>query len=452
MRSVDSGGTGSTPRDRSRARGVLSFVAPRPWRWLQRLAFQINRVVVLGMGIGVPGSVEPVFSRETVNRLRSIPAGAGNVMVGPHSGTHDAYLMYELCRVAGRMPAGFFMAAEYYADTGVLGRALLRRLGAIPVARGRHNPQAVRYMARRLAEGNWCGLFPEGESYYSREVMPLEHGALRTAIEAALDDAGGRSVPILLTPFALVYFYTRPAFTLRRLDAVLAAIEARKEIFSQTRSGELPARIIDAADALMEHKARRYGVPRDAWDAADRFERVRRLQQVVIEDLECRYRGAVQEGFIRRRAIKIRMRIYERLRDQPVDAIERDRLNEDLLKIRDIIIAAPFSPRCLEKYCDLEMWIEYVRRMHVSLGLPQPDLGPQRAVIEVLPGIDVRPLAARYRALGCDAARTQLLSDETEKLRETLQRAVDAICARHPRARMGERAAGDAPASNSVGT
>ena len=412
---------------------MLAFVAPRPWGWLQRLAFLVNRFVVLGLGVGAPGRVQPVLSQQSVARLRAIPATAGNVLVGPHSGTHDPHLMYELCRVARRLPAGFFMAAEYYQARSALGRAFLRHLGAIPVARGRHNPRAVRHMVERLAAGSWCGLFPEGESYHSREVMPLEYGAVRTAIEAALAVRDPRRTPVLLTPFALVYFYRHPARTLRRLEAVLARVESHPEVFGEPRQGELTQRILLATDALTRHKARRYGVADGEWNAAGRFERVARLQRVVTEALERRYRGGVQAGFVRRRAMKIRMRIYEQLRELPADAPQRKQLEEDLLKTRDIVIVAPFSPQCLEKYGDLEMWVEYVRRMHVALGLPQPDLGPQRAVIDVLAPVDVHPLAAHYRNAADDDGRVAILIEETEKLREALQRGVDAIVERHPR-------------------
>ena len=114
----------------------------------------------------------------------------------------------------------------------------MRWLGAIPVARGRSNPQAIEYVIRALCEGRWAGIYPEGEMYYSREVMPMEHGAVRIAISAALriqEQARERGIarnrwrPVLITPFAHAYFFSNPSKSLQRIEAKLAELKLRSK-------------------------------------------------------------------------------------------------------------------------------------------------------------------------------------------------------------------------------
>jgi hypothetical protein len=316
----------------------------------------------------------------------------------------------------------------------------MRRLGVIPVARGRPNPEAIEYVVDRLCEGQWAGIFPEGDVYYSREVMPMEYGALRIAVEAALRlsrAARGSSAthglrPILITPFAHVYFFTNRALTARKVERAVGELERRQEVFGRLQSGSLIQRLGAIADRLIEHKALQYAAPRDAWQAPDRFERARKLQHWVLEDLERRYLGAVQTGYERRRAIHVRMRIYARLTDVATDGVQRAVFLQDIQRTRDIILAAPFNPQYQLQHPDLETWVEHLRRYRVAVGLPDCDLGPQKAVFKILPSIDVRGIADAYREIPGERDRMEFLFRETETLRKIIQSGIDAICRANP--------------------
>src|SRR5439155_27320898 len=151
-------------------------------------------------------------------------------------------------------------------------------LGAIPVRRGKPNPEAIEYLTQRIARGGWGGIFPEGAIYISRRVMPMEYGAVRIAVEAALKvqsaaRLGGQPSPrpIFMTPYAHVYFHTDREEMLRRMSEALREIEARPEIFGQGREGDLAGRLRNVARRILDSKARRYRIATDGWEALDLF-------------------------------------------------------------------------------------------------------------------------------------------------------------------------------------
>jgi 1-acyl-sn-glycerol-3-phosphate acyltransferase len=426
--------------EQDRAAARLAYQPPVPSRLAQWVGFGINRVYNLALGRRSLGRMTPVFARADLALLRALPREAGNVLVGPHPGPHDSFLMYELYRRAHRRAAVFLVAAEAFYRESTIARALMRRLGVIPVARGRPNPEAIEYVVARLCEGQWAGIFPEGDVYYSREVMPMEYGALRIAVEAALrvsrtewaPRAGHGVRPILITPFAHVYFFTDRRLTERKVEQAVGELEQRKEVFGRVQPGPLIDRLAAIADRLIEHKAQQYGAPKDAWAAPDRFARARKLQHWVLEDLERRYLGAAQAGYERRRAIHVRMRIYARMTGDGVAEAQRTIFLEDIQKTRDIILAAPFSPRYQLRHPDLETWAEHLRRYRISVGLPDCDLGPQKAVFKILPSVDAHNIAETYRAISSERDRMEFLFGETETLRKMIQSGIDAICHANP--------------------
>ncbi|MCP4304328.1 MAG: 1-acyl-sn-glycerol-3-phosphate acyltransferase, partial [bacterium] len=206
--------------------------------------------------------------------MKAIPPGAGNILVGPHPGPLDPQLMFYLLGATHRGPAVFLMAAEVYFGGTALRRLALNRLGVIPVARGRKNPEAVRIMSELIASGWWGGIFPEGEVYFSRQVMPMEDGAIRIAVEAALEiqqeteeggQGGSQLRPVFLTPFAHVYFFKHPKHALSRADKALRELESHPMIAIKSPRGDLPTRLRRAADRLLGNKADAYGIPREEW-------------------------------------------------------------------------------------------------------------------------------------------------------------------------------------------
>jgi 1-acyl-sn-glycerol-3-phosphate acyltransferase len=411
---------------------TLDFEAPRysPLAW--RIASAANRIFCLGFGGSAHGSITPILPESALAELRSIPQGAGNILVGPHPGPLDAHLMFHLLGAAHRGPAVFLMAAESYFGGTALRRSVLNRLGVIPVARGRKNPEAVRMMSELIASGWWGGIFPEGEVYFSRQVMPMEDGAIRIAIDAALDiqrmaEEEGQDSDlrrrVFLTPFAHVYFFKNPKQALRRAEKALRELEAHPMIAVSNPQGNLPTRLRRAADRLLENKADEYGVPREEWRDDDRFERTRKLQDAVLRRLEKDYLGQVGTGYVRRRASRVRMACFERLADS---------------EIPELILMTPFNRAYRESHNDLEMWVEYLCRFRSALDMPPFNFGPQIVEFRVRTPIDVHPMATEYRSLASDDDRLRYLYRKTEVVRERVQAGVDDISRAHGTMRIVE--------------
>ncbi len=411
----------------------LAFLAPKPSAVLQRLAFLVNRLVFLR-----PSRLRIAIAAADAARMRALPRDAGNVLVGAHPGPSDPYLMFHLYHVLDRLPAGFLMAAEPFYRRPWIVRALLRRLGAMPVARGRRNPEAVAYMSAQIASGRWCGMFPEGEIYYSRDLMPMEHGAVRIAIDAALEAqrrARGSPPPVLITPFAHVYFYRDPDATLRLLASALGALEARPEVHGAPQDGDVVPRLREVASRIIEHRAERYAVPAAVWRGGDRFERAHRLADYVLEELEHRHLGEVRDDHVRRRALRARMKLFELLETE-TRADARERLLLDVQKTRDIVMTVPFSPDYVARHGDLEMAAEYLQRYCWVLGLPAPWLGSQEAEVRFLDPTDAHLIAGKYEARDSEAEGREHLSRCTEDLRARIQDAVDRIVRERPTRRL----------------
>ncbi len=424
---------------------ILTFKAPKPKPWLQRFLLAVNRTVFL------PAfkHVEVVLPPSEVDRLRAIPGHAGNMLVAPHPDSLDGPIMFHLYHVAGKVPAGFFVASDALQKSTGLYRALLSLLGAVPVRRGKPNPEAIEYLTRRIAEGGWGGIFPEGAIYISRRVMPMEYGAVRIAIEAALKvQAAARSSgpqalrPIFITPYAHVYFHTDRQEMLRNMSQALHEIEALPDVFGQGRQGDLGGRLRDVAQRILESKARRYQIATDGWEALDLFERGERLQGRLLEQLEQKYRGGIGTGYARRRAMKVRMKIYERLAESsPAPKAE---LREDMQKTLDVVALISFDRAYVSTYGDMEMWGEFLRRFRDSVGMAEGPFGRRRAVVRVLKSKEVHEPAKAYEALPDEESRRAFLFRLTEDLRNEIQAAVDEICRENPPLRLAE-APGHAP-------
>jgi 1-acyl-sn-glycerol-3-phosphate acyltransferase len=62
----------------------------------------------------------------------------------------------------------------------------LPRVNAIPTRRYRIDPQAVRVVLRRLAEGEAVGVFPEGERSWDGELQPFRRGTIRVLLKSGV--------------------------------------------------------------------------------------------------------------------------------------------------------------------------------------------------------------------------------------------------------------------------
>lgn len=418
-------------------KAIYTFKAPEPKTWMQRLLLSLNRRIMLPWVRKTQLELPPA----ELQKLRAIPKNAGNILVGPHPDNEDGGLMFDLYRRAGVVPAGFFIGSEVLVRQSRFVQKLMAAIGAIPVARGKSNPEATQYLTDKIAEGGWGGIFPEGTVYLSRQVMPMEYGAFKISLEAALkvrEEALAKGVspksirPILVTPFAHVYYHTNLKKMLKTMDAKLAEIEEKPEFFGKKQTGKLTERIKQVADKLLEERAKRYNIPLTEFADPDIFESAHKLENLLLETLEKKYKGAVQTGFSRRRAIKLKMMIVQELNTKPLSDDRKKELKTDLQKTLDIATLTSFNREYMNQYNDIEMWGEFLRRLRDMVGLDFQPFGHRKAVMHILPSVDMHEAAENYLKIEGEEKRQQFLFDLTESARQRIQQEVTHICKTRP--------------------
>lgn len=395
------------------------FKPAKPWGWLISLAALLNRAFMCG---DTQFDVRPT----DLALLRDLPPGC---LIAPNHAHHaDPQVTFELARRARRRV--IFMATREAFDIcrGWWGWCL-QHLGVFSVNRGAPNTEALKFAQAILVAGTHDLLmFPEGEVYLLNDVvMPLKPGVARLALDAASElKQQRRPRPVFIVPVAIKYRFLGdigPA-----LEAKTAQLEA--QVRSGPQIGPLYPRIVALGTEILSRAEEKYGVRPDA--GLDLYERVRRLRRTLLEELERKYLGHVQDAFDFDRARKLMIRIQGRLLagrgtaghygpsnvppDDPLSAdLEAANLCARSVAFRDDYLAEDPTPeRMAETLTKLEREV---------LGRPiRTSLGKRRAVIRIVPPLDVHEYLPQYGAFPEDTIEAVVI-----RLHETLQAALDAI-------------------------
>ncbi|RLS29928.1 MAG: 1-acyl-sn-glycerol-3-phosphate acyltransferase [Planctomycetota bacterium] len=106
-----------------------------------------------------------LFTRCTATNACTFPETGPAIIVGNHSSPADPMLLWLGHFAQFKNPRlrviGFMMAREYYELNGLL-NWMCRALESIPVERSGQDMAPIREALRRLQNGHWLGLFPEG--------------------------------------------------------------------------------------------------------------------------------------------------------------------------------------------------------------------------------------------------------------------------------------------------
>jgi hypothetical protein len=306
---------------------------------------------------------------------------------------------------------------------------LFQRLGVFSVNRGGKNREARRFAREVLETGAYDLLmFPEGEMYLLNDlVMPLKPGVARLALEAAGTlKRNDRDRPVFIVPVAIKYRYDEDVTA--ALEALTVRLEER--VWGERRAGALYERIVAMGTELLAQKERLHGVM--AIPGESLFERIHRLRRILLERLEEKHLGRVQQGFDFDRARKLIIRIQGSVLDaeriggylSAHTYTQPGFLSEDLEAAQlcarsvafqdDYLLQNPSPERMAETLVKLEREV---------LGTETRTFGKRRAVIRIAEPLNVFELLQGDNT----ASDNESIEAIVIQVQETLQQALDAI-------------------------
>ncbi len=230
-----------------------------------------------------------VFFRQVeVVGLEHVPATGPVIFAGNHPNSLiDPILILTTC---GRIV--HFAAKDTLFTTRIM-RALLRGLGAVPLARrddhgaAIDNQAAFTAMFDTLDGGRAIGIFPEGISHDASQLARLKTGAARLALGAA-----ARGTPVTIVPCGLTFINPR-SFRSRALvqygEPIVVPVPVPDPASVPDPTPAEPAK--DAARALterIERGMRALTINAVDWDTVRMLDTVRRLYQPPAIDIDDR--------------------------------------------------------------------------------------------------------------------------------------------------------------------
>jgi len=115
-----------------------------------------------------------------VEGQENLPASGPFVLVANHQSVLDPIFIQSNC------PRPVHTLTKSTQFSRFPFRWLLPRILALPVRRYRVDPQVVRMMLRRLAQGEVVGIYPEGERTWDGTLQPLRRGTVRFLLRAGV--------------------------------------------------------------------------------------------------------------------------------------------------------------------------------------------------------------------------------------------------------------------------
>jgi len=123
--------------------------------------------------------VHAVARLEIVGK-ENIPKTGPFILVANHQSFLDPIIVQVICR------RPLHTLAKSTQFTGRIMGWIMPRVNAIPTRRYRIEPQAVRVVLRRLAEGSGVGVYPEGERSWDSRLQPFRRGTIRLLLKAGV--------------------------------------------------------------------------------------------------------------------------------------------------------------------------------------------------------------------------------------------------------------------------
>jgi len=164
--------------DGGRGRGNRSLL-PEAVDWEFREP-PLEAVNWYGILRGLAGFLMRLRTRTRIRGAEHIPSRGPFILVANHQSILDPILVQVGC------PRPLHTLTKSTQFSSGLFRWIMPRVNAIPTRRYRIEPQAIRVMLRRLAEGRGVGIYPEGERSWDGVIQPFRRGTIRFLLRAGV--------------------------------------------------------------------------------------------------------------------------------------------------------------------------------------------------------------------------------------------------------------------------
>ncbi len=152
----------------------------------------------------------PIFFIKVIDK-KNLKIKSGAVVICNHQSNWDPIILGHSIKT---QPVCYMAKEELFQNK--IANWFLRRLHAIPVARGKSDLKAVKTALTTLKSGRILGIFPEGTRSETGEILPFEPGAALMAMRA-----GVPVVPVYIHAsyklFHQVKLYTHPPIDLKEI-------------------------------------------------------------------------------------------------------------------------------------------------------------------------------------------------------------------------------------------
>jgi 1-acyl-sn-glycerol-3-phosphate acyltransferase len=128
----------------------------------------------------LPRRVWPLFGGLTAQGVDNIPATGPFLLISNHQSMLDPFFIQTVC------PRPCHAMAKSTQFGSPIMRAIMLRCYAFPVRRHRVDPQAVRFVLRRLGQGHPIHIYVEGERTWDGRLQQPRPGTVKLALKAGV--------------------------------------------------------------------------------------------------------------------------------------------------------------------------------------------------------------------------------------------------------------------------
>ena len=321
------------------------------------------------------------------------------VLVSNHP-AWEPVVLFHTAALAGK-EVNIMTAHELFARSWLHG-FVLPLIGAYSVNRGTSDMASFRETRRLIAEGKrWLVLFPEGQDHYMSDLlMPFQSGLVRLAFWALDEMKHQGPPPVRLIPVAVRYHFTRDMTA--AIDQSLTRLESALNLYAASGMDRYE-RLLRISQRLIEDNEGYYRIPSDVNRPLP--ERIDRLRNVIIERVAAGIGIAPPDES---RPLRDRVRTLLNALDlvRPPDAGQRNAYEQQLIargedyakelhsELYRVLTFVGVSGNYIAQRPTAERFCDVLSRLEYEVSGSAPKFGPKRAVVVAGQPID---LAGRYQ-------------------------------------------------------